>query len=154
MEDKATFPLAPWDEGYVPTPEAIALESRQREERESKTEAKGFTIEPKSLSTVARLKAFYWADLNRNSNFTNSLDGKKLEDTDVYFQVSPYAFARRSMMRTSTVRRLLLERKIPRILGKDDQLMVIVKRQWLIGEVDSPALLTFGLNPEDYLDEN
>jgi len=32
--------------------------------------------------------------------------------------------------------------------------MVIVKRQWLIGEVDSPELLTFGLNPEDYLDEN
>jgi hypothetical protein len=153
MEGNETFPLAPWDEGYVPTPEALAVEAKQKEAKEKMVEAKGLIIEPKSLSTLAKLKAFYGFDLNQDPNFSNSLDAKKLEDAEVFFQVSPYAFARRSMMRTSTVRRLLMERKIPRILGRDDQLMVIVKRQWLIGDNDPETLHTFGLNPEDFIDE-
>jgi hypothetical protein len=153
MEGNETVPLAPWDEGYVPTPEALAVEAKQKEAKEKMVEAKGLIIEPKSLSTLAKLKAFYGFDLNQDPNFSNSLDAKKLEDAEVFFQVSPYAFARRSMMRTSTVRRLLMERKIPRILGRDDQLMVIVKRQWLIGDNDPETLHTFGLNPEDFIDE-
>jgi hypothetical protein len=104
---------------------------------------------PKS---AARVRLIYGVDLNANPRFSNAIDGKKLEDSAMYFQVSPYAFARRSMMRTATVRTLLLERKLPRIVDAHDQLMVIVSMDWVTGKTSPQSLNDLGFNPEDYFD--
>lgn len=102
--------------------------------------------------TAARVRLIYGEDLNANPRFSNAIDGKKLEDSAMYFQVSPYAFARRSMMRTATVRTLLLERKLPRLVDAHDQLMVIVSMDWVTGKTSPQSLNDLGFNPEDYFD--
>ena len=107
---------------------------------------------PSRPSTSAKIRLIYGADLNSNPRFSNAIDGKKINDPEMYFQVTPYAFARRSMMRTATVRTLLLERKLPRLIDSHDNLMVIVTMDWVTGRTNPQNLEELGFNPEDYFD--
>ena len=106
----------------------------------------------KRPALAAKLSWIYGVDLNENPGFANALDAPKLIESAMYFKVTPYAFARRSMMRTATVRRLLMERKLPRFIGDDDQLMVIVSMEWMFGSSNPEKLALLSFNPEDYLD--
>lgn len=113
---------------------------------------KGHQGIPTKPSTAAKVRLIYGAELNVHPGFANAIDGKKLDNSAMYFQVSPYAFARRSMMRTATVRTLLLERKLPRLVDANDQLMVIVSMDWVTGRTNPQSLSDLGFNPEDYFD--
>lgn len=137
--------IAPWDSEEWP----LSPQSTQAQHPSSETAPERSQNRP---LWAARFKVFYGIDLNNNPNFKNAIDGKRLNDNALYFQVSPYGFARRSMMRTATVRALLLDRKLPRIIGPDDQLMVIVSMEWLFASQDIDYLESLGFNPEDYID--
>ena len=102
--------------------------------------------------TSAKLRLIYGAELKAHPRFSNAIDGKRIEDSALYFQVSPYAFARRSMMRTATVRTLLMDRKLPRLIDSHDHLMVIVTMEWVTGRTNPQSLEELGFNPEDYFD--
>ncbi len=103
-------------------------------------------------SSAAKFQIVYGIDLNSNPRFNNAIDGKKLIESEMYFMVTPYAFARRCMMRTATVRTLLLERKLPRVITANDQIMVVVSMDWIFGNQNKRALDALGFSPEDYFD--
>lgn len=139
MAEEIRDNYVPWDGSMTPPP--ASSNSQYRKDKQARRP-----------TSAAKFKSVYGIDLNSNPGFVNAIDGKKLIDSGMYFMVTPYAFARRCMMRTATVRTLLLERKLPRVVTSDDQLMVVVSMDWITGNLNKTALDFLGFNPEDYLD--
>ncbi len=139
MVDESRQQFVPWDGSMTPP-------SAPRPPRDRKDGPVG------RPASAAKFKSVYGMNLNSDPGFANAIDGKRLVDAEMYFMVTPYAFARRCMMRTATVRTLLLDRKLPRVVTSDDQLMVVVSMDWITGNLGKAALDFLGFNPEDYLD--
>ncbi len=139
MAEESRDNFVPWDGSMTPPP-AVSTKPNLKEKSAGRP------------TSAAKFKSVYGINLKSNPGFVNSIDGKKLIDSEMYFMVTPYAFARRCMMRTATVRTLLLDRKLPRVVTSDDQLMVVVSLDWITGNLSKAALDFLGFNPEDYLD--
>lgn len=136
--------------GFEESISEVELDNQRLNDGDAATEPS--KVKKKRPVLAAKLSWVYGADLNESPGFVNAIDAPKLIESAMYFKVTPYAFARRSMMRTATVRRLLIERKLPRFVGEDDQLMVIVSMDWVFGTSDPEKLALLSFNPEDYLD--
>lgn len=153
--------LAPWDEGFEETEQM----KKWREEREAKEAAalqgdRSLEIndqdESKSKATIAKprntkyanMRSYMGYELKEGSDFVNLVDAKPLDLYGRYFQVSPAYFAQRCMMKTATVRKLLAERKLPKIYD-GDHVRVIVSALWLGGLPGEEAWKNFNFEPED-----
>ncbi len=153
--------VAPWDEGFQETELTKALRENH-EEKESAALQGGRTLKTNDLeesksknnllkaraSKYGNLRAYLGYELKANSNFVNIVDAKPLDPYSRFFQVSPSYFARRSMMKTATVRKLVAERKLPRIYD-GDYVRVIVSAKWLGGLPGEDAWTNFTFEPED-----
>ena len=153
--------LAPWDEGFIETElmkkeretreakEAAALQGDRTQQINDQVDSKSNKNIPKPrTSKYGNLRSFMGYELKENPEFANLVDGKPLDLYGRYFQVSPAYFARRCMMKTATVRKLLAERRLPRIYA-GDYALVIVSAKWLGGLPGEDPWVHYTFEPED-----
>lgn len=130
--------------------EAATLQGDRTQQINDQDESKSSkTLTSRRSKKYVNLKRYVGYQLLECATFKNVIDGKPVENYEWYFQVSPAYFARRSMMKTATVRKLLNERKLPR-LYEGDHVMVVVSALWLGGLPGAEAWINYTFEPEDY----